>query len=65
MAATEAQKRAIAKYERDTVERINCRLPKGTKKRIAATGYTANAFILAAVEEKLEKMEGSVPGSVQ
>lgn len=65
MAATEAQKRAIAKYEKKKVDRINCRLPKGTKDRIAATGYTANAFILAAVEEKLEKMEGSVPDSVQ
>lgn len=57
MSATEAQKRAIAKYEKDTVERINCRLPKGTKERIMQTGATVNAFIISAVCEKLERIE--------
>lgn len=56
MAATEAQKRAIAKYEKDKVDRINCRLPKGTKGKIIECGYTVNAFIIDAVAEKLEKI---------
>lgn len=52
--ATEAQKRAIRKYE-ETVDRINCRFPKGTKERITATGASLNAFIIEAVLEKLER----------
>jgi hypothetical protein len=52
--ATEAQKRAIRKYE-ETVDRINCRFPKGTKERITATGASLNAFIIEAVMEKLER----------
>ena len=55
MAATEAQKRAIAKYEREKVDRINCRLPKGLKNEIVETGATVNAFIIDAVREKLAR----------
>lgn len=62
MPATEAQKRAIAKYEAEKVERINCRLPKGTKDRIAATGQTVNAFIVSAVLDKLDKIGGNSGG---
>ena len=54
--ATEAQKRAIRKYE-ETVDRINCRFPKGTKERITATGSSVNAFIIEAVLEKLEALK--------
>lgn len=60
MAATEAQKRAIAKYEKEKVERINCRLPKGTKEQILKTGATVNAFIIEAVTEKLQRDSGGV-----
>ena len=56
MSATEAQKRAVAKYEREKVDRINCRLPKGTKEKIIKTGATVNAFIISAVNEKLERI---------
>lgn len=56
MPVTEAQKKAIAKYEAEKVDRINCRLPKGTKERILATGMTVNSFIIDAVNEKLESI---------
>ena len=56
MAATEAQKKAIAKYDK-SFDRINCRFPKGTKDRIADTGQSANQFIMAAVLEKLDQIE--------
>lgn len=55
MTASEAQKRAIAKYEAEKVDRINCRLPKGIKDKILESGYTVNAFIIEAVKEKLER----------
>ena len=55
MSATEAQKRAIAKYEENTVDRINCRLPKGIKDAIIGSGHTVNSFIIEAVLEKLER----------
>ena len=55
MAATEAQKRAVAKYEAEKVDRINCRLPKGLKESILQTGSSVNMFIIDAVKEKLER----------
>lgn len=55
--ATEAQKKAIYKYD-DKFERVNCRLTKGTKERIVKVGYgSVNSFIVSAVMEKLEKEE--------
>lgn len=53
---TEAQRRANAKYS-EKFERINCRFNQGTIDRIKKTGQSANAFINAAVEEKLEREE--------
>lgn len=54
---TAAQRRANAKYD-EKFEKILARLAPGTKKRIKDLGYaSANAFILKAVEEKLEKEE--------
>jgi uncharacterized protein (DUF1778 family) len=53
--ATEAQKAAIRRYEQNTVDRINVRLPKGTKDQILDTGAeSVNSFIIDAVLEKLE-----------
>ena len=57
--ATEAQKKAIKKYEDEKVDRINCRLPKGYKEKIIATGNTVNNFIIEAVKEKLEKLKNT------
>lgn len=54
---SDAQRKAIAKYD-EKFEKIMARLAPGTKKRIKDLGYaSANAFILKAVEEKLEKEE--------
>ena len=56
--ATEAQRKAVYKYD-DKFERVNCRLPAGTKDRIKNSGYDSiNKFIISAVMEKLEKEEG-------
>jgi len=54
--ASEAQRKAIRKYE-ETVDRVNVRLPKGTKERIKKIGYSVNNFIILAVVERLEKEE--------
>ncbi len=57
---SEALKRAIKKYD-EKFERVNCRFPIGTKDRIKDIGYTSiNKFIIAAVEEKLEREEKSL-----
>lgn len=54
---TEAQRKAIAKYD-NKMDRVNCRLPEGTKNRIEKIGYKSiNSFIISAVMEKLEKEE--------
>lgn len=54
---SEAKRKAIYKYD-DKFERINCRLDKGTKKRIEKLGYkSSNDFIKIAVYDKLEKEE--------
>lgn len=53
----EWNRKAVQKYQ-SKFERINCRLPLGTRKRIEEAGYnSANAFIVAAIMEKLEKEE--------
>lgn len=53
----ESQKEAQKRYEKK-FERINCRFEKGTRERIKNTGCgSANKFIQAAVEEKLQKLE--------
>ena len=53
---SDATRKAIYKYD-DKYERINCRLAKGTKERIANLKYSANDFIKLAVAEKLEREE--------
>lgn len=60
MAATEAQKKAVAKYENEKVDRINCRLPKPLKAEIEKRSKSVNAFIIEAVCEKLART--SSPG---
>lgn len=62
---TEAQRRAIYNYD-DKFERVNCRFPVGTKKRIEKAGYKSiNQFILQAVCEKLETIEKMKIGTKQ
>lgn len=52
---SEAQLRANEKYSQK-FERINVRLPLGTKEQITNTGAeSVNSFIVEAVKEKLAK----------
>lgn len=59
MANTPAQRRANAKWEAKTKERISLVLDKGQRKIIkefAEThGYSMNKFIAEAIKEKIER----------
>lgn len=47
----------VKKY-RETVDRVNCLLPKGTKDRIKAlTGGSCNNFIKNCVLSELDRLE--------
>lgn len=56
MAKTEAQIRATRKYEAKAYDRINVRLPKGTKERIEKSGESYNAFMQRAILDRLDSM---------
>jgi len=54
------QAAAIKKYT-DKFERVNCRFPEGTIKKMSKYGYSsANKFINAAVEEFFKKKDGNI-----
>lgn len=59
MAVTDAQKRATTKYTRENYDKILVTIPKGERdgiKRAAeSAGMSMNAFIVAAIKEKIEK----------
>lgn len=59
MAISKAQQRAVAKYTRANYDEITVRAPKGEKKTIKAhaesMGESVNAYILQAVQERMEK----------
>lgn len=61
--AEKARKRAKKQNEaaKNNWDCISCRLPKGTKERIQALGYTVNGFLNAAVLAELEKLEAEAP----
>lgn len=44
---------------------ISCRLPKGTKDRIQALGYTVNGFLNIIVLAELERLEAEAPQTAQ
>ena len=54
---SQAQARAIAKYEKNNYDRVLVRFPKGTKERIQATGQSLNSFTINAVMDKLQAIE--------
>ena len=56
--ATEAQKEAIRRYEKNNY-RLNIVFPKGTKERIEALGLekSNSAFIRDTVRAKLDELE--------
>lgn len=57
VSATEAQKRAIARWQKERVEEIKFRVPKGKKTVIqehaTQCGESVNAFLNRAVEETM------------
>ena len=57
-----ARREAIKRYDKEN-DRINCRLPGGTVERIKKLGYkSANAFILQATMERIEREETRLKG---
>ena len=63
MAPSEAQKRATAKWQREKVEEIKFRVPKGRKafvqEHASAQGESVNAFLNRAVEETIKRDNGN------
>lgn len=59
MALTEAQKRAVAKYNAANYEQIQIRVPRGKKAELQeyaqAHGESLNAFINRAIDEAMER----------
>ena len=59
MVSSEAQKRASAKWQKEKVEDITFRVPKGRKEVIkshaSSCGESMNAFLLRAAEETMER----------
>lgn len=57
--STPAQREAVRRYDMTKVERINARLPIGTREIIKPTGMSVNAFVVQAVTEKIDRMSGN------
>lgn len=59
MALTDAQKRAVAKYNAKSYDRIEIKVKKGEKEKIKAhaesRGMSLNAFIVEAIEKELRE----------
>ena len=57
--SSDATRRAVEKYQREKVDTIVYRVPKGEKNRLkdiaSQVGLSLNAFIDTAVKEKIEK----------
>ena len=58
MPVSEAQRKAAAKYL-EKLDEIRIRMPKGRKEEIKAhaesQGQSVNSFIIAAIDEKMER----------
>lgn len=65
--AEKARERAKKQNEaaKNNWDCISCRLPKGTKDRIQALGYTVNGFLNIIVLSELEKLEAEAPQTAQ
>lgn len=70
---SDAQRRAVAKYNSENYERLELRVPKGRKKLIQShaaktDGGSVNAFINRAIAETMERdngEEGSIPTKIE
>jgi hypothetical protein len=65
--AEKARERAKKQNEaaKNNWDCISCRLPKGTKDRIQALGYTVNGFLNTIVLAELQKLEAEAPQTAQ
>ena len=56
---SDAQRRAVAKYNAANYDRIEIKVPKGDKEKIAQAaaeaGQSVNAFIYQAIRERMER----------
>ena len=61
--ASKAQQKAVAKYMKINYDELKIRIPKGRKEAIQAVagarGESLNGFITVAVDERIERLEGS------
>lgn len=59
MPVSKAQQKAVNKYVREKYDRVNVTMPKGRKGEIQACaarrGQSINAYINAAIAEKMER----------
>lgn len=59
MSSSDAQKRAIKKYDLEKIDRIAMRVPKGKREIIqmhaVKCGESVNAFLNRAVDEAIER----------
>ena len=59
MPASKAQQKAVNKYMAANYDRVNLTMPKGRKDEIKAhaetQGQSVNSFIIAAIDEKMER----------
>lgn len=62
MAVSKAQQASVNKYVKANYDRINVTFPKGRKDEIKAIadtqGQSVNAYIISAVDEKMERDDG-------
>lgn len=61
MPVSEAQQRAVNKYLKNSLDDIKIRVKKGRKDELKAIakeqGQSLNAFVLSAIDEKIERLE--------
>ena len=59
MAASDALKRAIKKYDQEKIDRISLRVPKGKKELIQEhafeRGESVNSFLNRAIDETMKR----------
>jgi len=64
--ASKAQQRAVAKYMKNNYDEVKIRMPKGRKETIqehaAAVGQSINAYVVQAVDERMERDTGEEYG---
>ncbi len=62
MAATKAQQKAVAKYEKENYDKVLVRMEKGKKEEIkqhaTRNGESVNGFINRAIDETMERDDG-------